>query len=359
MNLAVRPSSISDVSLMAYLEKLETGRPVHLGLLTNPRSRQNTLFPIHHRLAKLGMSPDDSVQTIHPSEIQNALTYLLFHRNINVLAINGGDGTIHTVVNVLWNLLDEVETLSGVACPAPLLLLLNGGTMNMASRAMNTKGNATRTVKWFINEYTGKPLGGVPIRKTSLMEIRRDTDRQRTVGLIFGSELTYNALWMYALFGQGYLGLARLCLEAAVGAHFNTSLWRKYGHMLTPPTTPLEVDGVTYPNYSAVLASTVDLTLALGLIQTVLVAEGSPGFFAKIVLETDPKRLIALIPSLMSEARHPRILDIPSASLLRVRGAFTLDGELYPAPENDPTAPVTVSVCSRRLHAVHNHESAI
>lgn len=359
MNAGSLPNSTPDASLLAYLDALLPDRPVHLGLLTNPRSRQNTLFPVHSRLARLGVLPDDSLQTVHPSEIQGALNHLLFRRNINVLAINGGDGTIHTVVNVLWDFLDEVEKSSGVVCPAPLLLLLNGGTMNMASRAMNTKGNAVRTVRWFLQEYAGQSLGGVPVRNASLMEIRRDGDRKRTVGLIFGSELTYNALWMYSLFGQGYLGLTRLCLEAAVGAHLNTSLWQKYGHLLTPPQSPLEIDGVTYPNYSAVLASTVDLTLAMGLIQTLLVAEGSPGFFAKIVLETDPKRLIALIPSLMSEARHPRILDIPAASLLRVRGAFTLDGELYPAPENDPSCAVTVSVCTRRLRAVHNHESAI
>jgi len=351
---------LSADAAQAYLKACDPNAPVCLGVLTNPGARQNRLRPIHPRLLRLVQDPHNVIQTVDSLSLRSALSYLLFKRRINVLAVNGGDGTIHTVVNALWELLDEVSAQTGLDCPAPRILMLNGGTMNMASRAMNTRGGAVRTVQWFIDRYSQMTLQQIQVRRVNLLEANDTESRTRRLGFIFGTELVRNALWMYSQLGEGYPGLSRLLFYASVGYVFNTPLWKHYGPLLTAPRSAAVIDDVAYAPYGAALATSIDMTLLKGWVQTAHVPEGASGFHVKLILATDPGDLFALVPTLMSQRRSKRVLEAAEVSTFRVKGAYTIDGELFGPPPGGPqgTSDVEVSVCGRPLLAVHNDDKS-
>ncbi|GMV39960.1 MAG: hypothetical protein AMXMBFR64_16760 [Myxococcales bacterium] len=355
------PELVEPGDVPAWLESNRHEAPVRLGVLSNPAARQNRVLPIHQHLTRAMADPGAVIETRRPGDLRRALIHLLFRRRANVIAANGGDGTLHTVVNALWDLLDEVEARFGVAMPSPHVLFLNGGTMNMVSRAMNTRENAVRTVRWFLREYGGRPLGALRTRRQRVLCAERP-DRPgrsvapRQVGFIFGSQLVYNALWLYEYLGTGYGALLRFLGHAMVGVRWPTPLWRRYGHMIDMPKGAAIIDGVEHAPYAALVASTIDMTLLKGVVSALHVAEGSPGFHAKLILETDRERLIGMIPELMRERRHPRVLDVEGAQEVTVRGDYTLDGELYAAHGEEPDEPVLVTAASRVLPAIHNED---
>lgn len=355
------PEIVDPGDLSAYLSLAQPASPVRLGVLSNPAARQNRVLPIHQHLARAVPDAARLIETRRTADLRRALVHLLFHERVNVIAANGGDGTLHAVVNALWELLDELEAHHGLAVPSPAMLFLNGGTMNMVSRAMNTRANALRTVRWFLRRYEGRPVAELAVRQQRVLVCERP-DRPgreaspRRVGFIFGSQLVYNALWLYEHLGTGYGALAKFLVHAMVGVRWPTSLWRRYGHMIDPPATPAILDGVPHAPYAALVASTIDMTLLKGAIHTLHVAEGSPGFHAKLLLETDRERLIGMIPDLMRERRHPRVLDVEGARHAEVMGDFTLDGELFAAHHEEPNAPVHVTASPRVLPAIHNED---
>jgi diacylglycerol kinase family enzyme len=294
--------------------------------------------------------PGDLIATRSPAEVSAALEHLLVNRGVNALAIVGGDGTIHSVLNALWPLLDALETQTGQRVVPPPFLLLHGGTMNMASRAMETKTNPLRAIARFLEHARGQSVESVNVKQVGVMSVT--TGSSRLHGLIFGSELVHNALEMHRLFGNGYRGLLALLTHVGVGSWFGTRTWERHSHLLNAPKSSVVVDDVTYARYGAAVASTVDLKLVKGWVHSLRLGETSDsGFHAKILLEAEQMGMIRMLPTLLRNGRDPRIVDVEEASRLAVKGGFTLDGELYPQA---PDAPVSVTLHPRRMRCFHS-----
>ena len=331
-----------------YLEVNRGQAQTRIGIITNPSAASGRLLPNHLRLSRLLGDPSRVVQTRHPREVMTALKKLLIEEGVNVLAINGGDGTLHSTINALWTLLDDMEEKHGAPMDAPIMLFLNGGTMNMASRAMDTKGNAVRAVKYFLESHAQARLEDVPVQ--SLKVLRAARGKQNLHGLIFGSEIVHNALQMHRHFGDGYLGLARLLGHATMGSLLKTKTWKRFAHLLNAPDSPCQIDEIVYARYAGVVATTVDLKLARGLIHSMRI-ENTDGFQVKLLLETDKDKLTRLIPTLVGDKDHPQVVNASNAQQVRVRGAFTLDGELYPLYEGDEQETL-VQLSPRSINAI-------
>ena len=134
----------------------------------------------------------------------------------------------------------------------------------------------------------------------------------------------------------------------AIGAGilFETELWRRFGHLLEPPRTALSVDGRRVDSYSCAVASTVPLTLLLGLVRAMDRRARPERFEGMVIEETDPLRLVQLIPTLLSGGEHTRVTPLHDAANLALCGPYTLDGERF--AHLDSHAPIRV-VGSRRV----------
>ena len=315
-------------SLRAVGAALEPDAPVTLGVISNPFSRRNARGRLHDRLIpRFVPARENAVHTRTVADLDAALRRLLLDRGVNVLALNGGDGTLHLAVNRLLALRTAIRGECGLDLPLPRLMFLNGGTLNIVARALGHYGTPIRSLRRFVRRFEGRRLCDIPVRSLDVLEVR-GADRPPRYGFVFGSELVANALEMYTRFGEGYPGLARFLGEVGLGYLLNTRIWQEHGWKLDPPRTPVVVDRIVYPRYCAAVASTIDLSLAKGAVTAIRTTSG-PGFFVKVVLETDKGRVIRLIPRLMVGGSHPAIKDVPDATELALSGSYTLDGECF------------------------------
>jgi len=302
----------------------------------------------HERLKSVMSDPSCAVSTPSVERVPGALRELLFDRGCNVLAINGGDGTIHALLQATIEVLSEGRE-GEAELPLPIFLLLNGGGMNMLARTFDTRGHPVKTVKRFLSRFEGASLSSLTVRHVPLLEVH-EPDEQIRYGFIFGSELVLNALTMYERFGQGYRGLATLFGAIAAGVVFETELWRQFGHLLNPPETSLEVDGEVQSPYACAVVSTVPLTLMLGLVRALSRRARPRRLEGLVIQETDPLELVSMIPALLLGQPHPQVIPLGDTSEVRLYGPYTLDGERFIHLEAN--AAIRVLGSHRAFHAV-------
>ncbi|HOU53857.1 MAG TPA: diacylglycerol kinase family protein [Myxococcota bacterium] len=331
------------------LDLPETGRhvPVRLGVLTNPAAQHNHRFPFTHGVLERELASElDGVMTVTRDQVDEAVGTLL-GRGINVLAINGGDGTIHGVINALVRQIGA-EVSRGLR-PFPRLLFLNGGTYNMASRAMGTKGSPVRTVRRFLARHPRSLLAQVPTRPLRLLEIREEGRPEPLLGMVFGSEVVRNALALCEELGSGYGGLLRLLGEGSLGALLGNGFFQAHQWRLRPsnPADPVVLDGEEVAGVTAVVASTIDLKLVRGAIWSLAVPPGTEGFAARLIRSRNARELVRLLPHLLWQWPHPLIRDVSEGRRISLRGDYTLDGELYRCQGR-----LSVSLSPHRLEVV-------
>jgi hypothetical protein len=344
------PALLSPEGVAVRQEASSPSAPVRLGLLLNPRAGQ--LGPRRDRDRLVGLLPERAVETPDLGALRRALARLLAQARVNVLAIAGGDGTVHHAVNALLHLEQESEAATGRSAPLPRLLLLNGGTLNIVGRTVGIHGRPQGTLRRFLDYFAGAPLSRVPARRLPVLEVRRGDGLPR-YGFVFGSEAAYHAIRLYVRFGAGYAGLARFIFELARGIHKGSRLWQEEGWKLGPYHHELRVDGHRHCPYTGVAATTVDLTLAIGAVRAIRRPLHAQGFFAKVVTETDPLRILGLVPALMSERSPPGVVDYPGAREMHLFGPYTLDGECFDEPAvAAERLPLHVLASAHRLFAV-------
>lgn len=317
---------LSHVGAARRLQACRAQATVRLGVVVNGRAGAGRLgagvaslhgpWPLHapHELAG----------------IRRTLATLLAVEGVNVLAIAGGDGTVHQVCNALLALQAEAERL-GCGGPLPRLLILRGGTMNILARATGHHVAPARTLRRFHEAFEGAPWATVPARRLSSLLVRGSFGHRHA--FVFGSEVVYHAIALYDQFGAGYGGLARFLWELGRGAAVGSALWERERWRLGPFDGAVSIDAVdgasrVFAPFTAAVATTVDLTLATGWVRAIARPELARGFFAKVVTLAEPREIARVVPALMSGREASGVVDVPEACALRTQGPCTLDGEL-------------------------------
>lgn len=321
-----------DEEIFAYILGLRSTTRVRPAMLTNPMAATNWRSVSQDRLVRQMPDPEACVSTPSPADLPWALNYLLFQRNTNVIILNGGDGTIHHTINAAIDVVAKASRQVGVSVPLPRFLFVNGGGMNMLARAFRTRGNPVSTLRTFIAKSRGATLADLPSLAVPLLSIWEDDVCVRH-GFIFGSELVLNALTMYERFGRGYTGLLRFFGRLTAAYVSKNDLWRRFNHLLDPPSAPLYVDDVVHARYASTVVATVPMTLFRGLINTLPYrAEPGDGLNVIVVEPTEKGAIIATIPGLLAGREGPGTRYYRGAQCVRLEGPYTLDGELLERP---------------------------
>ncbi len=329
--------AVSAEGLARRVAACQPDATVRLAVIANPRARRLQRAGKRLALASLVGAPLYA-ETRDLASLHRAVARLVAEQGANVLAIAGGDGSLHHAVNALWQLAQQTQRVTGELPPWPRILILNGGTLNIVGRSVAIHGPPEETLRQFLGDFGQGPLSRVPVRPVPMLQVRWQDEAPR-LGFVFGSALAYHALDLYARFGAGYLGLSRFLLEFGRGALFGSALWRQEAWKLGP-YADLEIDGRRWPSYAGVAAVTADLTLAIGAVRAIRRPLGAPGFAVRVVEETQPRKLVHLLPALMSERGGPGLVDLPVVHRMRLSGPYTLDGECFHAPA--PHAPLLV-----------------
>jgi diacylglycerol kinase (ATP) len=162
-------------------------------------------------------------------------------RDIDILAISGGDGTIHCTLTAFLKVYGEK--------PLPKIALLKGGTLNTIAGSLYIKGDAQTLMSNLLIKYHED----VPfeVRKLRLMKINDD------YGCIFGCGVIYNFMEAYYAHPAVNPLVAAKTLAHAIGSTIiKGPLSRK---MFEHFDAEITVDGKRWPfaNYSAIFTGSI------------------------------------------------------------------------------------------------------
>ncbi len=319
-----RPATTARESPVPDLPRTtDEARPRSLGVLSNGRSGRNQkggLQTARRILAGYGEVPHHEVST--PEEIGEALRELSGDET-EVLAVNGGDGTVQAVLSSL--LRDRPFSR------LPLLAVIPSGTTNMTAGDIGVGRHPGRSLRRLLRWTQARETGAV-IESRPVLRVLANPTAVALYGMFFGTAgivqgTRYFHERIHAMGLRGELGpgitIARLLLDAA----------RRRGQHVTPESIRVQVDDRTPEQHDwlLILVSTLQ-RLFLGL-RPYWGRERAPLQYT--ALGARPRYLLRVLPWLARGRTHRRLTasnGYYSYNAREVRltldSAFTLDGEI-------------------------------
>lgn len=287
-----------------------------IGVIHNPRARQNVRRP--DRIPRLAyILGETGVSSATGSlEALDAALDRFYERGIDVLAVNGGDGSNHVVLTHLirrWG-----------ARPLPKIALLRGGTLNTVAQGIGLRGSPERILYRLQQRYAaGEPLATV--QRTLI-----NADGQ--YGFIFGNGLIAEFMSDYYREGepsplQGALTLWRGVVSAVSGGE-RTKRW------FAPVEARVVVDGADFlPRRFAALMAGGVTEIGIGFAPFGRAVD-RPGRFQLVAIHCRPFDVVGELPYLyFGRPWHPHKATEFLCSHVTVEAArpfpFTLDGDMH------------------------------
>jgi len=315
---------------------------VRLGVLTNPDSRRNRrhLGEVRELLREY---PDVlSREGRDPPELESAVKAML-DDDVSLLAVNGGDGTVQSVLSTL--LRDEsVERV-------PALVLLRGGTTNMNADDVGPRGRVLPALRRTL-ELAGTDADRVPSCCRPILRVAANGGALLKHGMFFGAGAIVNGIEYChrKVHSRGFKdgvapGLCALRMLYAM-ARSDATLAAPVPMRIRPSPSPEWLrEGDWGDEQLAILASTLE-RLFLGL-RPYWGENRGPIYFT--ALRARPVRPWRAMPALFWGRPGP--LATPNngytsgkfdALQVEMDGPITLDGEIYPVAKKD--GPLCLSV---------------
>lgn len=292
-----------------------------IGIVNNPRARRNLRAPdTARRLRALLDGEGEVADAATPDELGRALEAFRA-RDIELLAVNGGDGTGHVV-------LSAVARAWGGA-PLPAVALLRGGAMNTVADAHKLRGSPESILRLILE----RRRAGAPLRtvERDLLAVEAEGARPR-LGFLFGTGAVVAFLDAYYRTGRPTAPMAAALLVRAVGSAllggaFAAALTRREALRVT-------ADGEEWPDadYLGVIAGGVP-EIGFGFTPFSRCDE-QPGFFHAVGVTGSTLQVAAQLPRIWLGRpwRRQVALDAVARDLaVEAQGPlrYAIDGDLY------------------------------
>jgi diacylglycerol kinase family enzyme len=193
-----------------------------IGVITNPRSRMNQRDPSSMRRLGYLIGSRGAAEATRSLDDLYRVAEEFKAADIDILGINGGDGTIHHTITACVKTFGEK--------PMPLVAILRGGTMNTIANSYRIKGSSSALLFEVLDKYHNNEPFDVFEK-----EILAVGDKY---GFIFGTGVIYNFLEAY--YGTGRPSpseAAKLVLRAIgsalVGGNLVKQLTRRFRARVT------------------------------------------------------------------------------------------------------------------------------
>ena len=310
---------------------------VRIGMLSNPLSGGNRKgFQKIRQTAAAACPPILQREVQTPANVASALADFA-RQEVNVLVVNGGDGTVQAVLTSLFHL-KPFEIL-------PLLAVLrSAGTTSMIAGDIGLKGIRHRALQQLFS-WSGAQNGKAVILKRPVLRVQVPGKENPVYTMFLGAAGIYQATHFY------HQKIHTIGLRGEVGpgvtlARFAMAMAFKDRKVLSavPVTTRLDHNPPEAGNYFAVLVTTLE-RLFLGL-RPFWGTESKPLHYTAI--GSRPYRFGRLLPSLLKGRRSPHITPAngyishnADQIQLNLDSGFALDGQLY--KPDCPQDPVVVT----------------
>jgi diacylglycerol kinase (ATP) len=312
----------------------------------NPRSRANRRNP--RLAAEFTAVLGDAGRVLAPASLDELRTMAAALREAppDVIAVHGGDGTLHKVVTALGATWGDR--------PLPPIAVLTGGTMNVVATSLRIATKPVPLLRALAEMVRARRLPDLITRRCMRISVGTGGDLGGDgdhLGFVFGNGLSANFLGEYyatANYGprRALWLLARTFFSALVDGPFVHRIFRRY-------EGEVRVDGAPLPRtrFVGVSAATVtEVGLGFKLNHR---ADDDPDRFGVLAIHSRPVALIADFPAVHAgrgiapsrafsavastlELAPPKASTKPSvtasAAAPQREMAYTIDGDLYTAP---------------------------
>ena len=308
-----------------------SNRRPRIGVVINPLSGGNL-----NGLGDIRRLIDDHPQVVHcdvqtPQDVLAALRDFA-HQEVDLLAVNGGDGTVQAVLTTLFHY-QPFET-------QPLLAVLQSGTTSMTARDVGFCGSPVRSLeRLFRWDATG--TGNPRVIDRPVLQVQAPGHQTR-YGMFFGASAIYQGIQYF----HQKLNTKGLRGEVGPGLTILRFLWsavHRGSDFIPPVAVSVALDDNPPQQFDSlvVLISTLE-RLFLGL-YPYWGSEAGPLHYTAVRVR--PRYLLRALPSILrgrSGAHGTPENGFYSHNAYEIKlnftGGFTLDGQLYiPENQQEPT----------------------
>ena len=287
-----------------------------IAVIHNPFARGNLRRPgIVEQIKKTIDEFGEVIVTRNIEQLPEVAKELL-KKEIEILGINGGDGSLHLTLTALIKVFKEK--------PLPKIVALRGGTMNTMPNSVGLKGKTLGILKRLIEKYKqGEPLQTI---KQHLVRLNEQ------YGFMTGAGLPPNFLSAY--YGGTSTGprQAVKVIVRAIGSALVQGPYIKF--LFEPARCRIEIKGEELPpkEFTAILACSIR-EIGLGFTPTPRAYE-KPGHFHFIATILSPLKVISKIPTIWlgRELKHPEVFsEVADKVVITPLGnmRYMIDGEIY------------------------------
>jgi hypothetical protein len=163
---------------------LAAAGPLRVGVLNNPRSggKRRDLGAVRKVLAAYPQVSQREVLT--PADVAAALVDFS-RQEVNVVVVNGGDGTIQAALTDLFHR-RPFETL-------PLLAVLRAGTTSMTARDVGLQGSQEKALRRLLT-WARTREGSPAILQRRVLRLQTAPDKEPLYGMFFGAAGIYQGI---------------------------------------------------------------------------------------------------------------------------------------------------------------------
>lgn len=153
-------------------------KPVSIAIITNPYSRRNLLLKNKH-LRKIAQ--DTNVPYYEPNTLEAMETLLqtLGSEKTQLLVINGGDGTLTTIITMIRN--------NNMFVEEPIFALLRGGTTNLIFHDVGLKKSSVRVLRKLFKTLSHEAMSPEHIVTRQVIKLHDGHNTTPHYGFFFGA----------------------------------------------------------------------------------------------------------------------------------------------------------------------------
>jgi hypothetical protein len=292
-----------------------------IGIITNPHSKLNKRNPGRTALLGYILGAKGQLEVTNSLDDLARVARTFKEQGINVLAINGGDGTICRTLTAFQKEYGET--------PLPKIAVLKGGTINVLANNLGVRGTPEQILYRLVEWHAG--TGEMPTQRLRSLVV------EGNLGFLFGDGVAASFLKEYYKHKSGPIGAAWWAIRVWASRFFGSKL---YDSVVKDDTRRLVADGQPPVDHTtcAVFCSTVKrMPLGVKLFPAV---EGRLDRFECVSFTFPARDAVWAVPRSLFWRQGGAYKDRMSLVCTRdlvvnAQGPFdyTLDGELYTSRE--------------------------
>lgn len=294
-----------------------------IGIITNPHSKLNKRNPGRSALLGYILGEKGRLEVTNNLEDLERVAAEFKSKEISILAINGGDGTICRTLTAF------IKVYAGVSLPK--VALLRGGTINVLANNLGIKGSPEQILYRLVEVYSN-------VDKDFLTQTLTTLEVEGSYGFLFGNGAASSFLKEYYKRKSGPLGAFMWTLAVWFSGMWNGNLYRSVIKNQMQNLLPEASPAFSHSSL-AVFASTLkNMPLGYPLFRSVQLGGDA---FQCVSFTLDAKDAVWKLPGTMvklHQDNNNNKLSFTTSSLgiETDSGAFeyTLDGELYTSSGN-------------------------